>query len=340
MRRSVAHLSIPFREPFVTSRGVVAARDLLVLLLVDVDGTTGCGELAPMFDLDTPPHYFRRIGEVLLDVPPVTGPYSEALAAEEMAQLDLRARRDGRSVGEPGADVIAVNLTLGASPPAEAARRAADGVREGYACFKVKVGLPDDLERVAAVRAAIGPWPALRVDANGAWTAGEAVAAIEALREHDLELVEQPCRTLEELAEVRRATGVPVAADEPIHGPEDVHAAAAAGACDAVNVKLARVGGFGGARATIAAARERGLEPYLSSNLDGPWGIAAALQLAASERLSLACGLATLELFDARIARALPPPRTGLLAVPQGPGLGVSVDDDVLAEVLVEELEH
>ncbi|HEX8052381.1 MAG TPA: enolase C-terminal domain-like protein, partial [Thermoleophilaceae bacterium] len=109
-------------------------------------------------------------------------------------------------------------------------------------------------------------------------------------------------------------------------------------ACDAVNVKLAPSGGFDAARATIAAAREHGLEPFLSSTLDGPWGIAAALQLAATERLSLACGLATLDLFDAAVARALPAPRTGLLAVPEGPGLGVAVDDDALAEVLVEAL--
>jgi len=103
-------------------------------------------------------------------------------------------------------------------------------------------------------------------------------------------------------------------------------------------VKLAPSGGFATARATIAAARERGLEPFLSSTLDGPWGIAAALQLAATERLSLACGLATLDLFDARIARALPAPRMGLLAVPEGPGLGVHVEEDALSEVLVEEL--
>lgn len=325
MKRSLVRLSIPFREPFVTSNGVVAARELLVLRLVDADGTVGWGE----------------VSSLPLEAPLVTDPLDGgADAALEMAQLDLNARREGRPVGEPGADAIAVNFTLGASPPEEVGQRASEGVREGFACFKVKVGLPDDAERVAAVRAAIGPWPALRVDANGAWTVGEAVAAIEALREHDLELVEQPCRTLEELAEVRRTTGVPVAADEPICGPGDVHAAAAAAACDAVNVKLARAGGFEGARATIAAAREHGLEPYLSSSLDGPWGIAAALQLAASERLSLACGLATLELFDARIARALPPPRRGLMAVPQGPGLGVSVDDAALAEVLVEELQQ
>jgi L-alanine-DL-glutamate epimerase-like enolase superfamily enzyme len=85
----------------------------------------------------------------------------------------------------------------------------------------------------------------------------------------------------------------------------------------------------------VRAARYSGLEPYLSSTLDGPWGIAAALQLASSERLSLACGLATLELFDTRLARTLPRPRMGLMSVPGGPGLGVEVDPDALQAVTV-----
>ena len=135
-----------------------------------------------------------------------------------------------------------------------------------------------------------------------------------------------------------RRVGVPVAADESIAGAEDVRAAAQLGACAAVNVKLAGSGGFGPARDALRAARKGGLQAWLSSTLDGPWGIAAALQLASSEHVSLACGLATLDLFDAEIARALPAPRAGLLAVPHGPGLGVDVSDRALAEVLVEEL--
>jgi o-succinylbenzoate synthase len=335
VRRSIARLSIPFRDPFVTASGVVSARELLLLRLEDDDGEVGFGEAAPFEPYDGVS--LDSVADALRNG--ANGGPPQARAAEEMARLDLEARREGRSVGEPGAEAIAVNRTLAAGPPDEVARRAAEGVREGFACFKVKVGLPDDVERVAAVRAAIGPWPALRVDANGAWSPEEAVAAVEALRSYDLELVEQPCRTLAELAEVRDSVSVPVCADEPIAGVDDVRAAAEAGACDVVNVKLATSGGFVAARATIAAARENGLEPYLSSTLDGPWGIAAALQLAASERLSLACGLATLDLFDAALARALPGPRMGLLAVPQGPGLGISVDDAALAEVLVEELE-
>ena len=188
------------------------------------------------------------------------------------------------------------------------------------------------------MRRAVGPWPAIRLDANGAWSRDEAVAAINELAAFDIQLVEQPCRTLEEMAEVRRAVSVPVAADESVSTPADVRAAVAAEACDVVNVKLAPSGGFGAAREALREAAAHGLATFLSSTLYGPWGIAAALQLAAAERVQMACGLATLELFDASLARALPPPHDGLLDVPQGPGLGVPLDDRALAEVLVEEL--
>jgi o-succinylbenzoate synthase len=339
VRRSLARLSIPFKEPYVTSGGVVPSRELALLRIEDDDGVVGYGEAAPFEPYDGVP--LDDVVDALADDrEPGDGAPPQAHAAWELARMDLDARRAGRPLGEPGAEAIAVNRTLPAGPPDEVARHAADGVRQGFSCFKLKVGLPDDAERVEAVREAIGPWPALRIDANGAWTVAEAVIALGRLARYDLEMVEQPCRTLPELAELRRDCPVPIAADESVATAEDVRAAGAAGACDVVNVKLAPSGGFNGARNALRAAREHGLEPFLSSTLDGPWGIAAALQLAASERLSLACGLATLELFDARLARALPPPRAGLQTVPQGPGLGIAVDDAALAEVLVEELQQ
>ena len=332
MRRSLLRLSIPLKRPFVTSGGVLAARDLLLLRLEDEDGCMGYGEAAPL-----EPYDGVRIGEV--DAALSAGDLSQphARAAEEMARLDMECRRAGRAVGEPGADAIVVNRTLPAGPPEEVAERAAEGLREGYSCFKLKVGLPDDGERVAAARAALGPWPALRLDANGAWTAAEAVTRIEALEPYDLQLVEQPCPTLEELAEVRPRVTAPIAADEAVRTAADVRAAAAAKACDVVNVKLAGSGGYNAARDCLREAESHGLRAFLSSTLDGPWGIAAALQLAAAEGVQLACGLATLELFDARLAGGLAPPHHGLMPVPQGPGLGVELDDDALAEVLVAE---
>jgi O-succinylbenzoate synthase len=191
---------------------------------------------------------------------------------------------------------------------------------------------------VAAVRAAVGPWPALRVDANGAWSVDEAVRAIRGIEAHDLEFVEQPCKTLRELAEVRQRVSTAVVADESVSSMRELRRAVELEACDVVNVKLAASGGFAPARELLREARAAGLDAFLSSTLDGPWGIAAALQLAGSEELTLACGLATLGLFDSPLARALPAPRGGTLPVPTGPGLGVEVQPGALAQVIVEEL--
>ena len=199
MKRDLFVLSLPFREPFVTATGVIGERRIILLRLEDDDGAVGYGEAAPFEPYDGVS--VERVEAVL------RGRSREELrqaeAAVEMALLDLDARREDRPVGEPGAIAIPVNTTLPAGPAEEVAARAKERLRDGYQCFKLKVGRDDDEERVAAVREAIGSWPALRLDANGAWTVDEAVERITALEANDLELVEQPCATLPELAEVR-----------------------------------------------------------------------------------------------------------------------------------------
>jgi o-succinylbenzoate synthase len=332
VRRSLLRLSIPLRDPFVTAGGVVTARELVVLRLENGEGVAGYGEAAPFEPYDGVP---LERAVAALSGGAGRRP-AQARAAEEIARLDLEAREERRPLAEPRKDALAVNLTLAAGPPEEVAERARTGLRDGYACFKLKVGLPDDAERVAGVREAIGPWPALRVDANGAWSVDEAVRAIRAMEEHDLELVEQPCRTLKELAEVRQRVSTPIAADESVGSMRELRRAVELEACDVVNVKVAGTGGFKPARELLREARSHGLDAFLSSTLDGPWGIAAALQLAAAEELTLACGLATLPLFDSPLGRALPPPRAGTLSVPPGPGLGVSIEEQDLAAVTQE----
>ena len=329
--RSVLRLSIPLKEPFVTSGGVVSARELLLLRLEARDGVVGYGEAAPFEPYDGVP--LERAAAALTGGGGRRPP--QARAAEEIARLDLHARQEDRPLAEPRKDALPVNMTLAAGPPEEVAERARAGLRDGYACFKLKVGLPDDPERVAAVRGAIGPWPALRVDANGAWSVDDAVRAIRGIEEHDLEFVEQPCRTLRELAEVRQRVSTAIAADESVGSMRELRRAVELEACDVVNVKVAGAGGFGPARELLREARSHGLDGFVSSTLDGPWGIAAALQVAAAEELTLACGLATLELFDSPVARALPPPRAGTLKVPTGPGLGVGIAEEDLAAVTV-----
>lgn len=337
MKRSLLRLRVPLRRPFMTANGVLAERELVVVRLEDDDGTPGWGEAAPLEPYDGVS--VDAVWAALADGPPARDAPLQARTAWELSELDLQARRRGRALGEVGADAIPVNRTLPAGPPEEVAAAAAEAARRGFSCFKLKVGLPDDIERVAAVRAAIGDWPALRVDANGAWSVEEAVARIGELARFDLELVEQPCATLEGLAAVRARCELAIAADEPIRTAADVRRAAELGACDVVNVKLAGSGGFMPARDALRAAEEAGMGGWLSSTFDGPWAISAALQLAAQERIPLACGLATLDLFGPPLAHLLRQPRQGLLDVPSGPGLGVDPPLEDLEPLVVDRLD-
>jgi L-Ala-D/L-Glu epimerase / N-acetyl-D-glutamate racemase len=332
--RRLLWLSIPFKEPYTTAAGAVKARDLVVLR-VEEDGVVGYGEAAPFEPYDGVA--VADVARVLQERMTPTG-YAQVHAADEMAFLDLEARRAGVPVAESRIESLPVNATLAGATPEAVASAAAAARADGFDCFKLKVGLPDDEVRVAAVRDAIGPDALLRLDANRAWSVYDAVIQIRRLARYGLEFVEQPCVSLADLAEVRRDVDVRIAADESVQSADDVRTAVAANACDIVAVKLAPMGGLNEARLAIQAAREAGIEPYVSSTLDGPWGIAASLQLAAAEEVSMHCGLATLGLFDAAIARALPSPKGGRIEVPRGPGLGVEVSDEAIAEVLVQEL--
>ncbi|MFN8072643.1 MAG: o-succinylbenzoate synthase [Mycobacterium sp.] len=199
----------------------------------------------------------------------------------------------------------------------------------GATTAKVKVAEPgqtlsDDVARVNAVRAVIGT---VRVDANGGWSVAEAVAAAAALTaDGPLEYLEQPCRTVAELAEVRRRisgpAGVQVAADESIRKADDPLAVVRAGAADVAVLKVAPLGGV---RAMLDIAAQIDIPVVVSSALDSAVGIAAGLAAAAAlPRLEHACGLGTGGLFVEDVADLTPV--DGVL--PVGP---VTPDADRLA---------
>jgi O-succinylbenzoate synthase len=203
---------------------------------------------------------------------------------DEESAAWLRAAIDFGWNMHAGEGRIRVNATLPSVP--------LDRVAEVLARFpgartvKLKVAdagstVSEDAARVGAVRKALGPEGRIRVDANGAWTVDEAEHAIHAFAEHDLEYVEQPCATLEELAEIRRRVkymGVPIAADESVRKAEDPLAVVAAKAADVLVLKAQPLGGITSA-ARIAA--EAGLPVVVSSALDTSVGISMGAHLAA-----------------------------------------------------------
>ncbi len=340
MRLSVARRSLRLARPLRSSYGTVAERELLAVSITDDAGMSGHGEAAPLpaYDgvsververaLERYRRALARSGELadaqVIEACRGADALPAALAAIDVALWDRAGRLQGMRVAallhDSPVEEVPVNATVSAVDRSGAAEQAARAVRDGFECVKVKVGVGDDAGRVAAVRAAAGPGVALRVDANGAWSVRQAVAAIEALAPAGLELVEEPVHGLARIREVRERVAVRIAIDETAAQS----GALGAGAADAVCLKISRCGGISGLLAAAAVVRASGAEPYVASTLDGPIGTAAALHaaaaLAAQGPLPY-CGLATLGLF-AGIENQLPA-RDGKIALPSASGLGV-----------------
>jgi L-alanine-DL-glutamate epimerase-like enolase superfamily enzyme len=325
-----------FRAPFAAAYGVLAERPVLVLALEGDDGITGFGEAAPLEAYDgvsidhvraaledclpllRESHWAEHAGVLAscreLAVLP------QALAAIDLALWDLAARRARepvwRLLGASGTPRVVVNRTIGATDRAGAAREAAEARAAGFPCVKVKVGVGDDAGRIAAVRAAGGPDLAIRIDANGSWSAEEAIAALGALAPAGIELCEEPTSGIEEIRRVAAASDVAIAIDETGAAPGALEERC----CEAVCLKIARCGGISGLVEQAAQARSAGYDVYLASTFDGPLGIAAAVHAAAVIEPRLPSGLATLGLFAGRGDPL--PVSAGRIAVPGGPGLG------------------
>jgi len=273
--------SIPMRTRF---RGITVREGALVR------GEAGWGEWSPF--LEYPPE--------------VAEPWLRC--AEEAAAGDRP---------DPVRTSVPVNVTVPAVDPERAHAIVLAG---GCTTAKVKVAEAgqspaDDEARLEAVRDALGPSGRIRVDANGGWDVEQAVTAIRLLDRAagGLEYVEQPCPSVEDLAAVRRAVGVPIAADESIRRAADPYRVRD---LEAADVAVLKVQPLGGVRACLRIAEDIGLPVVVSSALETSVGIAAGVALAAAlPELRYACGLATVQLLTDDVAAAPLLPVDGALPV-------------------------
>lgn len=256
--------SIPLRTKF---RGLVVRDGVLIR------GDAGWGEFSPFWDYD-----------------------------DDESRRWWLAAREATDEGWPAPlrQSIPVNVTVPAVDP----DRAREIVLTSGGCrtAKVKVAEPgqaaaDDEARLEAVRDALGPEGRIRVDANTAWDVDTAVARLAAYDRAagGLEYAEQPVRTVDELAALRRRTHVPLAADESVRRSDDPMAVVRRAAADVVVLKVQPLGGV---RACLELAERLGLPVVVSSALESSVGLAAGVALAAAlPELPYACGLATGRLF-------------------------------------------
>jgi L-alanine-DL-glutamate epimerase-like enolase superfamily enzyme len=344
--------SLPFRDPYITARGEIHERRL-ILVRIRGEGAEGWGETAALSlrggigieEIATEIRERCWPGLLEGEVEPKRiwsaiarcrnrGASAQAVAAVDIALHDMVGRASGDPVwkllGAREAAPVTCNATLPAANPGESRRLAERWAAEGFRTFKLKVGLPGDVTQAATVRQVLGDEIAIRIDANGAWSVDDAADRLEALAQHNIELAEQPVGTFEQMVDLRRRVQVRVAADESLVSPFDARRAKELGACDVAAVKLAKVGGLG---AALEIAET--MPSYLSSALEGPVGITAAAHAVQALRArggdaGVAHGLATERLFSATVGRGAVA-RGDELHLGDGPGLGVEIDEEALA---------
>ncbi|CAN5889909.1 o-succinylbenzoate synthase [soil metagenome] len=248
-------------------------------------------------------HRFRRVHEreiVLIQGPGGWGefsPFPEYPPSVTSRWLAAALELACSALPDPIHAKVPVNVTIPAVPPSIATELVKSS---GCSTAKVKVADPgqeeaDDLERVAAVREALGPKGRIRVDVNGVWDVDTAIARILRLSEFTLEYVEQPVTSPSDLARVRSETGVPIAIDESLRTATDPRQVIESANADVIVVKVQPLGGV---VRTLDLARSSGVPVVVSSAVESSIGMfAGVLAAACLEELPYACGLGTVSLL-------------------------------------------
>lgn len=364
---------LPLTRPLRAAWGTLHHREGWVVLLRDETGGWGLGEAAPLpgYGMEAPEACRGALeraeaalpGLELADLPPpATAPdglaaLDRALApvladaegrpaarhALEQALLDRLAARAGAPLAAwlvAGAiESVPANATLGADPAPALVGAARARVAEGYDTLKVKVaaapgGVAEDVARIRALREAVGPAIALRLDANGGWDAPSARDALAALASLEIEYVEQPLprEDVSGMARLAAESPIPLAADESAESPAAARAVIAAGAARVLVLKPMTLGGLLPTLQIAAEALAAGLRVVVTTSLEGAVGRLGALHVAAAlgglgAGPLPACGLATAGWLAEDLLSGAPPdgPR---IAVPQRPGLGWLAGED------------
>lgn len=333
--------SLPLARPLVTADGSIDRREGFLLRVGD--DPPGLGEATPLPGwTETADDCRAALSSTLaaglpddpLDLPALAATPA-ARHGLELALLDRAAKVAADPLyrylgGDRRVSTVPVNATIDDGTVEETTEAAAEAVTAGFRVLKVKVGarpVEADLERLAAVRAAVDDAIELRADANGAWNADRAEAALEGLAQHGVELLEQPLEPnqLDGHGDLR-GRGIDIALDESMRA-HSVDAVIDGDAADVLIFKPMVLGGVGRCAALASRARENGLDVVVTSTIDAAVARTAAVHLAAAIDVDRACGLATADRLAGDVAGDPAAVVDGGISVPQGGGHGVGIED-------------
>jgi muconate cycloisomerase len=350
-------VAVPLAAPVTGVHGVTSVQESALARVLTDEGLEGWGNVDPTpgYSLTSADEIRRKIGVV---APALVGrdPFNvnlalstmeqqlpdspEARAAVEMALHDLRGRALGLPVhallGGKLRSEVALNAWIGAVPPAQAAREALAWLERGFGSAKIKLrgAAPEGIDRVAAVRAAVGDRMAVRVDFNESLPAELAAPFIRRLERYEVMLVEQPLPRgqIAGLAELRRGIAIPLMADESVTGPASLIEIIRHGAADFVKVKVMKQGGLIPTLQMVELARAAGMRVVIGHGFGLTLStLAEAAVAATSENVLGGCEAVGPLKMAGDIVREPARLHAGVIKLPDAPGLGATVDPEAVA---------
>lgn len=358
-KATIHAVNFPLKEPFIISYATYPSMAAIIVRLETDNGLVGYGEAVP--DEHVTGEQADAAFEVLKNVlvPQVLnqnpfdieaihhrmdaaiGGNPAAKAALDIACYDLMGKATGQPVynliGGRAHDALQYPKVLSIEAPDIMAEKAVKAVAQGFASLKLKVGLDDaalDIERIYAVRTAVGEEVPIRIDVNQGWkTVGRAVQTINRLEGAKLTWVEQPIRMgdIRGLAEIRRKTSTPIMADESVQSMADVLEIIRLDAADYINIKLMKAGGIYPAVQMAKAAEAAGIIAQIGSMVESSVGSAAGYHAVMARKNIETAELTGPLLFAEEIGNLryeLPH-----VKLSSRPGLGIEIDEAQLKKL-------
>ena len=346
-------LFIPLKEPFIISLGPIHHAENVVVVIRTSAGITGYGECSPFMSINGESmdtcfivgQYFARlfkgkdplaISQRIADMDQLIYGNSSIKSAFDMALYDIASQHKGmplyQFLGGRNDKVITTDYTVSIGEPSKMAADAVKIKEEGYPAIKVKLGRngKKDVERMQAIRSAVGNEIPLRIDANQGWGVEEAIETLNALKPLDIQHCEEPIARWDfmNLPKVKKASPIPIMADESCGDDHDALRLLQLDACDYFNIKLGKAGGIFKALKIVELAKQYSMHLQVGAFMESRLAMTAFAHFSLCDPLIEHFDFDTALMFNEDpVSGGIRYERNGVIEVPTSPGLGATLSD-------------
>lgn len=349
---------IPLKEPFIISLGPIYNAENVLVIIRTNEGISGFGECSPFMSINGESAdtglvvggYFAQLlkGKDPLDIPGLIKAMDRLIygntsikSAFDMALFDIASKRAGlplyKFLGGDISKSIHTDYTVSIDNPVKMAADAVKIKEQGFPAIKVKLGShgPTDVQRIRAIREAVGKDIPIRIDANQGWEPAEAIETLKALAIFDIQHCEEPIArwAFMQLPNIRKESPIPIMSDESCGDEHDVERLIQIGACDYMNIKLGKSGGIFKAQKMVKLAEDAGIHLQVGAFMESRLAMTAFAHFALSSPMIQHFDFDTSLMFsEDPISGGIVYGEGGKITLPEGPGIGAWVEEERLKQ--------